>query len=382
MRVSSSDAADGWFGSRSRPVAGSAHFGWRLLWWLLLPPEGRRTTPTMTGFVLMLVCFGIGAAAYNAGGASNILFLALALLFSSLLLSGLLSGANFGGIRWRVLPPPVLRVGEPAVVAVELWNTKRLLPSFSLQIEVATSLEPVVERLLLDRAIQPGKTVSTPWQLTPQRRGREVLRVVALESSYPFGFLRKFLHSHAEREAVVLPARVEYDCVFPVTRPHPRPGAFLRRPGAGDQLYNIRRYQAGDQQRLVHWKATARHQRLMVRQLMDESQDGYLMVVDSLKSRWSDDAQFELMVRWAATLAEDFFRREQLLGAMVNGGTPRLMGHQGDLQGWLETLALLERVATCPAAEAAGFAAVLTFSPGSLRGVHVLVNGRQIGSIE
>jgi hypothetical protein len=59
----------------------------------VLPKQHQRTKLTLTGWMLIIVSMGIGSAAYNT--ASNILFMTLSLLLSSLILSGILSLINF-----------------------------------------------------------------------------------------------------------------------------------------------------------------------------------------------------------------------------------------------------------------------------------------------
>lgn len=371
-------AADGWYGSHTRGNH-RVGLGWRLLWWIILPPEGHRTAPTATGFVLIMVCLGIGAAAYNAGGSSNILFLALSILFSSILLSGVLSSMNFRGILWRLSPASHLRAEEPAEIGIEVLNTKKHLPSFSLILQVRAPLTAETSQLYLDRSLPPLQIRELTWEFVPSKRGHERLQVAALESSYPFGFLRKFVHSNAAREVMIWPARVAYEFRVPETRAARTVGANVRRPGAGEQLYNIRPYQPGDQQRMVHWKATARNQRLMVRQVMDERQQGFFMVVESSKARWANEEQFELMVSLAGSLAEDLFRDERLTGYTINNGTPQAVTRLADLHGFMETLAILEIFKGKPKPERLGDAPVITFTPQTTEGVHVLVNGREVG---
>ena len=72
----------------------------RMLKQLVFPPKGNKVIPTLVGWLLFLLMLGIGSAAYNTS--SNILFMTLSLLFSSLLLSGILSWMNFKGTRWRL----------------------------------------------------------------------------------------------------------------------------------------------------------------------------------------------------------------------------------------------------------------------------------------
>ena len=60
----------------------------------------QQTKLTITGWMLIFVALGIGSAAYNT--ASNILFMTLSLLLSSLVLSGILSLINFKKLDWSL----------------------------------------------------------------------------------------------------------------------------------------------------------------------------------------------------------------------------------------------------------------------------------------
>jgi hypothetical protein len=88
---------------------------------------------------------GIGTAAYNSS--SNILFITLSLLLTCLILSGVLSWYNLRGVRWRLQLAPPLRAGHDAVVALELRNRKRFLPTYGLWFEFAARpVEPAGEQ--------------------------------------------------------------------------------------------------------------------------------------------------------------------------------------------------------------------------------------------
>jgi uncharacterized protein (DUF58 family) len=53
-----------------------------------------------------------------------------------------------------------------------------------------------------------------------------------------------------------------------------------RRTGWGDEYYGIREYIPGDSLRLVEWKATARHSKLMVKEYLEEISSSFLIVYD------------------------------------------------------------------------------------------------------
>src|SRR5262245_57538481 len=117
-------------------------FTWSgFLWSIVYPQRGHRILPTIPGMILIGLSLGIGTAAYNSS--SNILFITLSLLLACLILSGVMSWLNLRGVRWRLQLAPPLRVGHDTVVALELRNAKRFLPTYGLWFEFAArSFEP------------------------------------------------------------------------------------------------------------------------------------------------------------------------------------------------------------------------------------------------
>jgi uncharacterized protein (DUF58 family) len=338
MIVDASRNAD-WSGPGSPRRRPWWRFRWSdVLWTLVFPQGGQRILPTVSGSVLIGLAFAVGSAAYNS--ANNILFITLSLLLACLILSGVLSALNFRGVRWRVLLAPPFRAGQPAVATVELVNTKRWLPSHGLWFELAAVPVPppiakedkrtvreimaavgrdrVAGRLFLRSRLPAGGDVRLEWTFRPARRGRHRFALEGVGSLFPFGFLRKHLSSGVRHEVVVWPAPVEYRA-WGEASSRPRPtGVHVPRAGQGDDLFALRPYRTGDSHRLVHWKASARSGQLVVRQFAAESHDRFSLWVQTAAEVWDKPEQFELMLGFAATLAEDLFRAGKLGTVALN----------------------------------------------------------------
>jgi len=393
------------------------------LWALIYPTRNQRVTPTVSGVVLIGLAFAIGSAAYNA--ANNILFITLSLLLACLILSGVMSWFNLRGVCWRMLVPRPLRAGQEAPVALELWNRKRLVPVYGLWFELmarpipsgpqrpeatirATSgqiraafarLEQATERAVLPQRerLDAGGQTRLDWLFTPSRRGLVRVELTSVGSLFPFGFLRKSHGTRMRRDAIVWPAPVDYRFTRAAAFSRQADGARSARPGASNDLLALRRYQTGDSHRLIHWKASARLRRLMIRQFAAETAEVYFLRIDTPHGRWLLDEQFELMCGFAATLAEDLFTEARLAGAVINAGDPMAIRRVRDLELFLDQLALLERDVADRGSEAganagagadgAGRAAgspagrarwhVVTFAPEATRGVAAYIDGQK-----
>ncbi|HWA87515.1 MAG TPA: DUF58 domain-containing protein [Opitutus sp.] len=413
----------GWESANTRRAR--RRFTWNALLWALIYPRRReRTRPTLPGTLLIALSFGVGMAAYNA--ANNILFIALSLLLACLVLSGVMAWQNFRGMMWRLDVARPLRAGQEAVVSLAVRNAKRVVPSYGLWFELAARPEDrrpakaettftargidvreawkrggaaqARERLFLRTRLDPGGEERMEWVFKPARRGALRVELESIGSLFPFGFLKKSIGAEAKERAVVWPAPVEYRRLAAASALRAGGGERMARPGAGTDLLALRRYAAGDSHRLIHWKASARSRQLLVRQFAAESTEGFALRVDPAAAAWVRDEQFELLVSFAATLAEDLFRGDRLASVALGAEPAAAVRRVSDLEAFLDRLAVVEREAEAGRKPEAGSKRsedggrevgeggrhgrkVITFAPDGPRGVAAWVDGEVIAAV-
>ncbi len=385
----------------------------RILWGLLWPRRFERIQPTISGVVLIGLSLGIGTAAYNSS--SNILFIALALLLACLILSGVLAWLNLRRLEWRLEIQPPLRAGQETEVGLLLRNGKRFMPTYALWFEFAAGdferREPArpestltakgidvwaalsrAERstvsgtVHLRTRLDPGGEARLGWIYTPARRGLVRIELRGVGSLFPFGFLRKLTGTDLRRELPVWPAPVEYRRLGG-SSPRRREGERrLARVGHEGETIALRQYEAGDSHRLIHWKASARSRRLLIRQFSSQNSDACAIWLRTDASVWTRPEQFELLMSFVATLAQDLFRAGRLQSAAIDAGPQMPVKRVADLDSFLDRLAGAQPLA--PPAGAAPPAGperphpnlsprpnLMTFEPDGARGVAAFVNG-------
>jgi uncharacterized protein (DUF58 family) len=396
-------------------VAGRRHgqdkFTWNaVLWALIYPQRSQRIQVTVSGLLLIVLAMGIGMAAYNA--ANNILFITLSLLLACLVLSGVLSASNFRRVAWRLQVAPPLRVGQEAVMTLELKNGKRFLPTYGLwfdlltrpvdtrpaaKVETTFTASGVDIRAALERAEQlntrskiflrsrldPKSEVRLESTFRPKQRGRISVELENVGSLFPFGFLNKSITAGLRVQAVVWPAPVEYRRFATQASRRPTGGERMMRVGSGSDLLGLRHYERGDSHGLIHWKASARLGKLLVRQLAAESLERFAFWLRTDAEIWSRPEQFELMISFAATLLEDLFRADKLSSVAVDFEAATPIRRVRDLEAVLDVIAELQPRTTKAGIErfASGQRTnLVTLSPEGPRGVVAWVQGQRIAA--
>jgi uncharacterized protein (DUF58 family) len=204
--------------------------------------------------------------------------------------------------------PPLLVQGAPAEVAVEIASgagASRGRVGLLLRegLHPALAAAPLRQRLEL-RAGRPGR-----WRygLVPRRRGEHVLAPLTARVLGPWGL------AWAQRD-LLAGQRVR---VYPQIRWEGRVGQLLvaaqrqrlgqvsmRLQGIGTEPYGLREYRPGDPPAKVHWKATARHGRLVSREDTWERGARLVVLLDCARTMASmDGRRSKLDYALAAALA-------------------------------------------------------------------------------
>lgn len=222
-------------------------------------PRRLRVTPEGKAFIL--ITLGVGAAAINTG--NNLLYLALSMNLSLIVVSGFLSEWTLRRVSLSVRPASEAFAGEEAFLAVSCSTAGKRFPAISLSARLRLDGGILTVRFP-DIAARGSATRVIPFH--PARRGRTVTVEASLSTRFPFSLFEKSADMELAADVVVYPRPLPPDRLprgnrdnrtAGAPRPSGRPGAFLR--GAREHL-------PADPVRDIHWKASARMGRWMVKE--------------------------------------------------------------------------------------------------------------------
>jgi uncharacterized protein (DUF58 family) len=315
----------------------------------VIPAPAAKTT---SAFAMPLVLCLVGLSLFIALVATHqTLALLCALVFATTLGAKAWSRASLARLRSELrVDRRKLFPGEALALAVAVDNHKLLPIWLQVSIPSAAGVRRADGRSQLQRdcGLLAYQRVTFDWQLTATRRGVHRIGPIELEAADPLGFFPRRT-SAAALEVIVYPRLVTLNALL-----LPRRDVFGKAAVRGlidDPAYvqGIREYQPGRAARYIHWKASARHGRLLEKTCEATEQERVLLVVQA--ERFADDPSgvcFEHSLEVTASLAAALEQRRCSVGLITNcrvhgGGTAVPIARKpGQLSTLLETLARLE----------------------------------------
>lgn len=158
---------------------------------------------------------------------------------------------------------------------VTLRNGRRRFPAFLLEVEVQGKAVPF-------RLVEAGESSVRPATVILRGRGRRPLPSLRVRSVFPVNFFVRSFPLSPAGETTVFPAPLP-------CRVQGRGGRFRdagERPdavrGEEGELRRIVDYTGGEPLRRIHWKLSARHGELKVKEMSAASGDPVILEVESL----------------------------------------------------------------------------------------------------
>lgn len=248
---------------------------------------------TREGKRFLLATVLLTFAAFNTG--NNLIYLILAMMISIVAISVVALIINMRGLSLSVsLQGPVF-AGQDADLEIVASNNKRFLSSYSLKVILPEGIkgEGRVAQVVA------SSTAKAECRVSFEKRGIYRWGDFCLESSFPFIFLTRRIRVPVEGVVVVYPEIVGVEGLQ--TRKGEGQSSYSIRPGRGEDLLTIRDFRAGDDVKLISWKASAKVQGIMVRELTEEQPRAVNIILDDVMP--FDSQAFERAVSYAASLA-------------------------------------------------------------------------------
>jgi uncharacterized protein (DUF58 family) len=310
------------------------------------------------GMVFIVVAIIVAFAAWNTG--NNLLFLVFSIMLSTMFVSWAAARVSLRDLNVSARFPDHIFASEPAEVLVTIRNSKRVLPSFSILVEMRGTFDrPGIKKPSSWTRLK--KTALGYFSYVPHRAGAEqtieqvfpkrghvLVKGFELSTRFPFGFFRHRRRLGARDVDIVVYPKPE-----PITDdlnllPLQAGQTTSFRRGAGQDLLMLRDYQARDDLRHIDWKATARAQRLTVREFAAENERRITIVLDTTLTDDIDEENFRIRfesgVTQAASLTRHFIDERGEVRLILGFDSGRFGSGLEHLYACLRRLALVEPI--------------------------------------
>jgi uncharacterized protein (DUF58 family) len=265
-------------------------------------------------FAFMLVFIVFAAILQNI----NLLILLAGALAAMLFLQWRLTKRSLIGLSLTRQLPTVIEARQKFRGELILSNPRRWLGSWLLL--VTERLHPTNE---LSNQESPSQMQLTWNQLPPNskrrigfdcqvpRRGRYAFEGSEISTRFPLSLMQGVLKVNNAEEIIVRPRQGELQRGWRELLKLPSRGIQQirsKRSGGDGEFHSLRDYRRGDSVRMIHWRTSAKRNRLVVRQLERFELRTLILVVDLFR----DAESSEFVTEVAATILTNTFRDEQL----------------------------------------------------------------------
>jgi uncharacterized protein (DUF58 family) len=234
---------------------------------------------TTLGKYFAVLSFFIGAAAVNAG--INLLFVVFAMMLSTLLVSGYLLESTTKKIRIERHLPNKIHAGEEFEVSLTITNDKKRMPSFSLVFQDILKGQAEFP-LTYALKISPRSSIKLKYKYKFEKRGRYSFPHTMIISRFPFGFFVKYYEYPCKSEVIV----------YPEVRKINQKGSLLSKFASSrsrkemlkegsDIFHGIREFRPGDNPKWVHWRSSAKFQKIMLKEYEIEDLKKVMIILDT-----------------------------------------------------------------------------------------------------
>lgn len=239
----------------------------------------RKLKFTREGKYFLGITLGVGFAAINTG--NNLLYLMLGMLLSLIVVSSVMSELSLRQLTVTRRLPMRSQVGRPHLVEIEVFNHKKRVPSYAIEVEDLRAGQPADKRCFFLK-ISPSSAQVAAYRRTPAKRGLDRHTGFRIATRFPFGLFEKSREVVAEGDLVIYPA------VDPV-RLAPDPpgqreggGAVLGR-GAGDEIFGVRPMRDGDDPRDIYWRKSTIASQRVLRERARETRPDVVLSLDCVR---------------------------------------------------------------------------------------------------
>lgn len=237
-------------------------------------PTPRAIYAAVAGAPVALLVATLAPAAWPLG-------LAWVVILVALILADAIFGADRRALEWQLTAPPTVEVGETAAIEISLVFRRGSAPSSAVaKLETNALLRP---RFWMWRSRRAGNQILVVAQVDALRRGVGQLQRVWLEWRGPLGLVTKRRILDTDRAITVAPnlKSLKAEALKIFARDTIAGSREFMLKGQGSEFEALREFLPGMDRRMIDWKQSARHTKLLAREFRAEQDQTIILAIDT-----------------------------------------------------------------------------------------------------
>jgi uncharacterized protein (DUF58 family) len=222
--------------------------------------------------------------------------------------SGLFGWANIRGLEAELLAPDEIYRGRGTLLTLRIVNRKRRLGSFLLRVEILKASLPVP-------LLAAGGEERISFTHTFMQRGLVRVADCAVVSPFPVNFFVRGVRADIATDVTVFPEPQSLQATGEAGRKGERGEFDTRRKGYEGEVARIADYSGAEPFRMIHWRLSARHDDLKVKEMT--SLDAEPAVIDP---ELLPGDHLEVRLAGAAWLVNRLMRNNRPVGLKLSTG--------------------------------------------------------------
>jgi uncharacterized protein (DUF58 family) len=200
----------------------------------------------------------LGFAAVNTG--NNLLFIIVATLLAFMAVTGIVGWLNIRGLALEVRVPDEVYCGLPTLVVAEIVNAKPLIPSFLLRVKMGEG------KIIFPMVASRGRETLSLLYTFPER-GRYRFNHLTVSSPFPVNFFVRSSPVKSDEQYLVFPAPLAGPSMALGSGRDRRGEPMAGGVGHDGDIEKIGNYTGREPFKRIHWRLSARHDGLKVKEL-------------------------------------------------------------------------------------------------------------------
>lgn len=220
-------------------------------------------------------------------------------------ISGFFGLGNLQKIEADIIMPEEIYAGIPFTAQLLVKNASRHTPRFILRFVIGKSsaLLPYLKK---------GDCVRLPISLNCKERGVGVIEKIAVTSQFPVNFFVRSAAVHTDTPFTVFPRPAPLPTRFSLPAEiDSNPGPSRMKRGNSGDIDSVGLYSGREPLKQLHWKLSARHDELFVKELQGESGQPVMLNPDELPG------DFEARLCHACHLINSYMAEGRAVGLTV-----------------------------------------------------------------